>query len=201
MKIIGLTGNIASGKSRVAALWRARGIPVGDSDAFAREAVEPGTEGLRKIEARFGSEVLRPDGTLDRARLRSIVFSDPEARRDLEAIVHPVIAALRDLWLAERRGEGHALVVLEIPLLFEAGLEDSVDRIVFVDAGEEERIRRLVEDRGVPRPEAGRMVAAQEGAEGKRTRSHHLLRNEGTVDELDRAAMALLEMLGEGGNG
>lgn len=195
MRVVGLTGNIASGKSEVARLWAAAGVPVLDSDALAREAVRPGSDGLAAVVEAFGPEVLAPDGSLDRARMRQRVFRDPRARARLEGILHPRIAALRDRWLAERRAAGDPLVVVEIPLLFEVGLEDTVDLVVLVDAPPEIRLERLVRARGLEPEEARRLMASQLDPAAKRARAHHVLDNSGTLAELHRAAEELLARL------
>lgn len=194
---VGLTGNVASGKSTVARIWAEAGVPVVSADELARRAVEPGTPGLLAVVARFGTAILSADGTLDRERLRRQVFRDDGARADLERILHPRIAQLREAWLREREREGHPLVVSEIPLLFEAGLEDSVDRVVFVDASREVRLARLVEGRGLDEEEALRIMDAQQDPEEKARRADHVLRNDGSLEALAAAAQALLGWLRE----
>lgn len=196
---VGLTGNVASGKSTVARAWAAAGVPVVDADQLAREAVAPGSEGLARVVSRFGTRVLLDDGTLDRGVLRAAILANPAERRALEKILHPEIERLRALWEAERAAEGHSLVVSEIPLLFEVGLDAQMDRVVVVHASEEERLRRLVDDRGLDPDEARRLMAAQGDPHEKRTRAHHLLLNEGSEAELKRAALELLTTLKEGG--
>lgn len=194
---VALTGNVASGKTAVAALWAERGVPVVSADALAREAVAPGTPGLEEVRLAFGDDVLAADGTLDRAALRARVFSDEETRRRLEAILHPRIQGLREAWIARRRSEGAPLVVSEIPLLFEVGLERAFDVTVLVDAPDAVRLRRLVELRGLPEDEARRVMAAQMDSAAKRARAHHVLENAGTPAELEAAADALLARLRE----
>jgi dephospho-CoA kinase len=194
MRRIGLTGNIASGKSTVARVWRERGAEIIDADALARQAVAPGSPALAHVVARFGEHVLRA-GELDRARLRERVFADPAERAALEAIVHPEVARLRRAEEASLAARGVALVVHEIPLLFEVGLESEFDAIVLVDAPAAERVRRIVAARGVSEPEARRMVAAQMPAERKRGRATHVLDNAGRIDELEAAAATLWERL------
>jgi dephospho-CoA kinase len=194
---VALTGNLASGKSTVLEVWERAGVPVISADRLARLVVEPGSEGLAEVVRAFGSEVLEPDGTLDRARLRKVVFSDPAARQRLEAILHPRIAAERERWVEERRREGAALVAAEIPLLFEAGLEARFDVTVFVDAPEEVRLARALADRerGLDEAEARRVMAAQMDPAEKRRRAHHVLPNDGTREQLEERALALLEAL------
>jgi dephospho-CoA kinase len=188
---VGLTGNIASGKSTVAARLAAHGAVVLDADAYAREAVAPGSPALEAVAERFGSGVIRPDGTLDRAALGKLVFRDARARADLEAIVHPEVARRRAADLAAARDGGAAVVVSDVPLLFEAGLEDEFDLIVFVDAPEEERLRRLVVERGLTADDARAMVAAQSDPVVKRARADIVIDNDGTMEALARRVDAL----------
>lgn len=195
MLSVGLTGNVASGKSRVAELWAARGVPVVSADELARQVVAPGTPGLADVRRVFGDAVVAPDGSLDRAALRRIVFDDDEARRRLEGLLHPRIAALRDAWTAERRREGATLAVAEIPLLFEVGLAGDFDVTVLVDAPDEERLRRLTEDRGLAEAEARAIMAAQMDPREKRRLADVVLPNDGTLEELETRADAVLDDL------
>lgn len=181
---VGLTGNIASGKSTVAEVWSGLGAPVVDADVLAREAVAPGTPALRAIARSFGPEVLDESGRLDRAGLRRRVFDDPAARRRLEEIVHPAVARLRDEREAALEADGVRIVVHDIPLLFEVGLESEFDRVVLVDAPAEVRLRRLVENRDLPEPEARAMVDAQMPAERKRGKADLIIENGGSLEEL-----------------
>ncbi len=192
---VGLTGNVAAGKSVVARVWSEVGVPVLSSDELAREVVRPGGPALREIQEAFGDEVLAPDGTLDRARMRDRVFRDPEGRKRLEAITHPRITELRRRWLSERRREGEPLVATEVPLLFEAGLEGEFDVVVVVDAPAELRKRRLVEGRGMNAAEARRIMSSQGDPAEKRRRADHVLDNRGTIPELEEKASALLDHL------
>ncbi|HEX7119161.1 MAG TPA: dephospho-CoA kinase [Longimicrobiales bacterium] len=185
---VGLTGNIASGKSTVARVWARLGAPVIDADVLARRAVEPGSPGLRCIVEAFGPAVLDANGGLDRAAMRRIAFRDPAARARLEAIVHPEVARLRDEEEARLRDAGARLVVHDIPLLFEAGLEGRFDAVVLVDAPERVRLERLVRDRALAEDEARRMIEAQMPAEDKRGRADYVIDNDGTLDELEREA-------------
>jgi dephospho-CoA kinase len=192
---VGLTGNVASGKSTVAAAWERAGVPVVSADELARRAVEPGTPGLAEVVEAFGRELLTPEGTLDRAALRERVFADDAARRRLESILHPRIAALRREWARAREKEGERLLVSEVPLLFEVGLFDAFDRVVVVHAPPEERRRRLVEGRGIEPEEAERIMAAQGDPDEKRRRAHHILDNRGAREELEAEALRLLARL------
>ena len=182
MLVVGLTGNIGSGKSTVARLLSVRGVPVIDADVLAREAVAPGSPALGAIAARWGAAVLAADGTLDRAALRRIVFANAAERAALDAIVHPAVRARRDSLLAAARERGAPVVVCDIPLLFEAGLVDDVDLVLLVDAPRDVRLERLVRDRGLGRAEALAMIDAQLPAETKRARSGYVIDNNGTLD-------------------
>jgi dephospho-CoA kinase len=185
MLVIGLTGNIAAGKSAVAARLAAHGAPLVDADVLAREAVAPGTPALAAIAGRFGPGVLAADGTLDRAALRAIVFRDAARRAALNAIVHPEVARLREAVLARHRAAGAPLVVCDIPLLFETGLDAEMDRIILVDAPVATRRERLIRDRGLAAAEADAMIAAQLPAADKRHRADFVIDNDGTRAELD----------------
>lgn len=186
---VGLTGNIASGKSTVARLWAGRGAYVIDADQLARRAVEPGSPGLERVAAEFGGEVIGPDGALDRDAMRRLVFADPDARARLEAIVHPEVARLRAEAAAAAERAGAEVVVDDIPLLFEVGLEKDFDVVVLVDAPVEQRLGRLVELRGLDENEAGRMIEAQMPAEEKRGRADYVIENGGTLAELEARAL------------
>jgi dephospho-CoA kinase len=188
MRRIGLTGNIASGKSAVARVWARMGAAVVDADDLARAAVARGTPALARIVTEFGDSVLRPDGTLDRSAMRRLVFGDAAARRRLEAIVHPEVGRLRAIAEAEAVRRGATVVVHDIPLLFETGLEGQFDHVVLVDAPEAERLRRLMELRGLPPAEAHAMVRAQMPAAEKRRRADLVLDNSATLAELEEAA-------------
>lgn len=159
MTSVGLTGGIGSGKSEVARLLAERGAVVVDADELAREAVAPGTEGLAAVVREFGSEVLAEDGSLDRARLGRVVFGDDSRRRALEAIVHPYVARRREE-IARQASPG-SVMVYDVPLLVENGLQDDFDVVVVVDAADETRLRRLVAARGMPEADARARMAAQ----------------------------------------
>lgn len=187
---IGLTGNVASGKSSVARVWERLGASVIDADILARRAVAPGSPGLDRVRAAFGDGILRADGTLDRDALRRIVFADPSARARLEAIVHPEVARLRALEEDRLRDGGADVVVHDIPLLFEIGLEDTFDVLVLVDAPEAVRAERLARDRGLSAEEIRGLFAAQMPAAAKRGRADLVIDNDRTLEALERAAEA-----------
>jgi dephospho-CoA kinase len=185
MRIVGLTGNIAAGKSEVARRLVARGATIIDADLLAREAVTPGSPALAAIVARWGPSALAADGTLDRAALRRIIFADESERAALEAIVHPQVSALRARDVAQARAAGADVVICDIPLLFEAGLEGTVDAIILVDAPLATRRDRLIKRRGLPPAEADAMLAAQWPADQKRARATHIIENDGPLSALD----------------
>ena len=184
---VGLTGNIASGKSAVADEWSALGAHVIDADDLARRAVAPGSDGLRRVTEQFGSDVI-VDGALDRAALGRIVFRDPAQRRALEAIVHPEVERLRLQEEARAEQSGERIVVHAIPLLFETGMESRFDAVVLVDADTAVRLERLVSRRSLSEADARAMIDAQSPAAGKRSRADYIIDNNGTMDELAERA-------------
>ena len=197
MLSVALTGNVGSGKSTVAGIWAGAGVPVVSADDLSRDAVRPGTPGLREVVEAFGEKVLAPDGTLDRAGLRALVFQDDEARSRLEAVLHPRIRALRSSWMEERRAEGAPLTVAEIPLLFEVGLQVDFDVTVLVDAPEDTRLERLVGSRGHEEAEARSVVAAQMDSAEKRALADVVLDNDRSLDDLEATALDVLDRLRE----
>jgi dephospho-CoA kinase len=153
-----LTGGIASGKSTAAKFFGALGVPILDSDQIARDVVEPGQPPLERLVARFGETILTPDGHLDRPALRDIVFADPKARADLEALTHPAIGAAMEARSAEAGGPYQVLV---IPLLVEKSLKSHVDRVLVVDCDEQLQIRRLRSRDGSTAEQAQAILNAQ----------------------------------------
>jgi dephospho-CoA kinase len=186
MRVIGLTGGIASGKSTVARLLNRLGMPVVDADQLAREAVLPGMPALAEIAAEFGEQVLQGDGTLNRGQLAEIIFADSEARRRLEAIMHPAIAVLADARLSELRSSGAPVVVYVAPLLIEAGVINRVDEVWVVYLDRETQLMRLATRDGLSRQEAERRLAAQMPMEEKRKFGRVIIDNRGTAEELSR---------------
>ncbi len=194
MLSIALTGNIASGKSTVAELFRAWGATIIDADQLVRESQAPGGAVLRAITAQFGSGVIREDGTLDRSALRRRVMDNADLRAELETIVHPEVQRRRAALLADARLRGDRVVVSDIPLLFEAADPAAFDAVVLVDAPDSIRRSRLIE-RGLSPVEADAMIAAQLPASQKRSRSDYIIDNDGDVAALERAASAVWEAL------
>lgn len=186
MVYVGLTGNIASGKSQVSHMLAERGATIIDADVLAREAVEPGTTGYERVVGRWGKEILAPDGTIDRAKLRHVAFGDGDELEALNAIVHPQIGRLRRARLAEARARGAPIVVYDAPLLFERHIAREFDSIILVDAPRAVRLQRLVEQRGISMEDAVNMIAAQMPAELKRARADFVIENDGTLADLER---------------
>src|SRR5918992_1401325 len=195
MLLVGLTGNIASGKSTVAQMLAERGATIIDADVLARRAVELGTPAYARIVERWGDAVLAPDRHLDRAALREIVFSDPDELEQLNAIVHPEVARMRDRLVAEARRRGDRIVVCDIPLLFEKKLVGEVDRILLLDGPRPLRLERLVKDRDLRATEAMDMIAAQMPAELKRARADFVIDNAGSFAQLEAQVDAVWSAL------
>ena len=181
---VGLTGNAASGKSSVAATWRRLGAYVVDADELARRAVAAGSPALDAIREEFGEDVINADGSLDRAAMRRRILEDASARARLEAIVHPEVGRLRREEERRAAEAGAKIVVHDIPLLFEVGLEDEFDVVVFVDSPRDARISRLVA-RGLEPWEAEALSDAQWPAEEKRAASDLVVENTGSLAELE----------------
>ena len=192
---LGLTGNIASGKSTVARQLAALGATVIDADVLSREAVASGTAGFEAVVQRFGPNVVLPNGNLDRAALRRIVFHDAQARDALNAIVHPAVGRLRDAQFRAAALRGDRVVVSDVPLLFEVGLAHSFDGVVLVDAPTAVRKARLMRDRGLSSAEAEAMIAAQWPSEKKRTAATWVIDNDGTPAQLQARVAALWHII------
>ena len=187
---VGLTGGIASGKSVVAAAFERLGAPVIDTDALAREVVEPNSSGLAAVVARFGSSMLQADGTLNRRALRDLIFADAGARRDLEGLLHPRIHAL----LAERvAAVRYPYCLLAIPLLVEGNGRIPVDRVLVVDCPVETQMARLLQRDGETVSGARAILAAQATREARLARADDVIDNSGPLDGLDAAVRRLHE--------
>jgi len=194
---VGLTGGIGAGKSEVSRLLARYGAVIVDSDRIAREVVEPGTPGLAAVVGEFGTEVLAPDGGLDRAKLGSVVFQDRERLAALNAIVHPLVRE-RSAELEEqaRREAGEdAVVVHDVPLLTENGLAPLYDRVVVVEASQATRLERLLRTRGMDEREARARMAAQATPEDRRAVADIVIENDGTREELEQRVRTVWEEL------
>ena len=178
---IGLTGGIASGKSTVSKLFADLGVPVIDADEASRTVVEPGSAGLAAIVQRFGPDVLDADGRLNRRALRSLIFDDPQARRDLEGILHPLI---RDEMERSASSAGGPYQIFAIPLLIESGPGRRVDRTLVVDVDESSQIRRVMARDQIGETEARAILAAQASRAARLAAADDVIENAGTVADL-----------------
>jgi dephospho-CoA kinase len=177
VRLVGLTGGIATGKSTFAAALRGLGVPVVDADQLARAALAPGTPTLAAVVREFGEGVLGPDGALDRKALAALVFADPDARRRLEAITHPAIREAMVAETARLASAGHDLAFYDAPLLFEVGLDRAMALVVVVAAPPEVQVRRLAARDGLSRAEAEARLAAQLPVAEKEARADVVVEN------------------------
>ena len=194
MVFAGLTGGIATGKSYCIARFASLGVPVIDADVLAREAVAPGTPGLRAIADRFGAAIVHPDGTLDRAALARIIFTDAAARADLESIIHPDVYRRIREWSVNLPPHTR-LAIADIPLLFETGHHHDFDKVIVCACEPEEQVRRLVARDGLTQAEARARLAAQWPIEEKAARGDYVIRTDGTRAETDAQVKALFDRL------
>ncbi|MFD1937691.1 MULTISPECIES: dephospho-CoA kinase [Nonomuraea] len=190
---VGLTGGIGSGKSEVSKRLAERGAVVIDADKIAREVVEPGTEGLARVVAAFGEEILREDGSLDRERLGSIVFADSEKLATLNGIVHPLVGE-RVAELQKSAPDG-AVVVYDVPLLAENKLAPMYEVVIVVDASDEVRVERLTKVRGMSEHDARARIAAQASREERLAVADIVIPNEGSLDDLEARVEQVWERL------
>lgn len=193
--VLGVTGGIAAGKSMVTEAFRQMGAAVVSADQLARDVVRPGTRVLEKLVERFGRDILRSDGYLDRPALASLVFSDSRARKDLNAIMHPAIAELADKRLKELKARQPELIVYEVPLLFETGAEKRVDAVLVVTAREDVQLRRLMQRDGLDEEQARARLDAQMPQAQKVARADYVIDNSGSRDETLRQARELFTEL------
>ena len=191
---VALTGGIATGKSYCLARFASLGVPVIDADRLARDAVAPGSRALGAVAARFGATILLPDGTLDRASLGRIVFTDRAARADLEAIVHPEVYRRIGEWFATLL-PGTRIAIADIPLLFETGQNHDFDRVIVAACDPREQLRRLMLRDGLTEPDARARLDAQWPIEEKAARAHHVIRTDGTVGDTDAQVQTIYELL------
>ncbi len=194
-KVLGVTGGIASGKSLVTAMLADMGCPVLSADQVARDVVEPGTELLGQLVASFGSQILTPNGTLDRDQLGKIIFNNPEARQQLNALMHPAIAVESAARLAELRRSDSSLIVYEAPLLFEADAVSRVDEVLVVFVAPETQVERLCARDGIEREAALAKIAAQWHQSDKLARADYVIDNSGPIDETQVQVEALYHYL------
>jgi dephospho-CoA kinase len=196
MIVAGLTGGIATGKSTVAAIFEEAGARLIDADRIARDVVRKGTSAYRDIVAHFGMDVLLGDGAIDRKRLAAIVFNDPAAQRALEDIVHPQVKREVDRRLGLiRRQAPEALVILDIPLLFEAGMQGGLDAIIVVYAPERLQIERLMVRDGLTEPEAFARIRAQMPIESKKALATRVIDNSGSRERTRAQTLEIYRQL------
>ena len=189
-----LTGGIATGKSHCLARFAALGVPTIDADLLAREAVAPGSHGLEAVAARFGPSVMHPDGTLDRAAVGALVFSDRGARAALEAIIHPEVRRRIREWFVSLPPQT-PLAIADIPLLFETGQEHDFDRVIVCACEPSEQVRRIVARNGLSEEAARQRLAAQWPIAEKVARAHHVIRTDGSFAETESQIRAVFETL------
>jgi dephospho-CoA kinase len=190
---VGLTGGVASGKSTVSAILDELGAVIIDADVLAREVVAKGTPGLEKVVAEFGPELLTSDGDLDRPAMGRLVFADEDARRRLEAIVHPLV--FERIVELEEAASADDVVVHDIPLLAESGRADTFDAVIVVDADPEVQVERMIRERGWTREEAESRMLAQASREERRAIATHLIVNDGSLEQLRARVEEVYEQL------
>jgi len=195
MRVIGLTGNIGSGKSAVAAMLREAGIPVLDADRISREVTAPGGRAYDAVVETFGRGILRDDGSIDRKRLGEIVFADPRSRERLEAITHPAIFEGMKEAISGIEREGHRVVVVEAALIHESGRKGLFESVISVTCDRETAISRLAARDGMTRSQADARLRAQMDADRKAGASDYVIDNSGSLDETRRQVVALARVL------
>ena len=197
MRVFGLTGNIGSGKSAVAAMLREAGIPVLDADRISRKVTAPGGRAYDAVVEAFGRGILRQDGTIDRKRLGEIVFADPSLRARLEAITHPAILEAMKEAIAGIEREGHRAAVVEATLIHESGRKGLSEAVISVTCDRETAISRLAARDGMSRTQAEARLRAQMDADRKAGASDYVIDNSGSLEETRRQVVALVQVLQE----
>jgi len=195
VKLIGLTGGIASGKSTVAKILKRLGAAIVDADALAREVVEPGHEAWKDIVETFGAEVLQPDRTLDRQKLRATIFNNPAARKKLEAIIHPRVRALAEERIHQHTAAGYEIVVYEVPLLFEGNLHEWLRPVVLVTCDLDTQKRRLQERDGLSAEASQKHIEAQMSLAEKRRLADYVIDNDGSLEDLEGEVQTVLNKI------
>lgn len=192
MKLFGLTGGIASGKSTVAKILRQLGAAVVDADQLSREVVAPGHDGWKEIVATFGDDVLQADRSLDRQKLRTIIFNNPEARKQLEAIIHPRVRALAEQRIREHTDAGFELVVYEVPLLFEGKIDEWLRPVILVACDLNIQRQRLQQRDNIDGAAAQKIIDAQMSLADKRRLADYVIENDGDLADLEAQVRAVV---------
>jgi len=195
MRVVGLTGNFGSGKSTVAGMFRAAGVPVLDADRLAREVTAPGGPAYDDVVREFGAEILHDDGTIDRRRLGEIVFAAPERRSRLEAITHPVILRAIRHALDELSRSGSPVAIVEAALIHESGRKGLFDEVISVRCDADTLLRRVTARDGISREQAETRIAAQMDAGEQAQRSDHVIENSGSFEATRRQVERLVDRL------
>ena len=180
---VALSGGIASGKTTVSNTFKELGVPVVDADVLSRKVVEPGTEGLLAVVDRFGQSILQSDGSLDRKKLRQIVFSDPAARTDLENIIHPRVRELTQQFLNQQKANGCVYCMVVIPLLIETNQQKNYDHIVMVDVEKQTQLERLMERDNSSLKQAENILKSQASRKQRLAIADDVISNTGSIDE------------------
>ena len=193
--MVGLTGGIASGKSTVAKILERLGAAVINADALSREVVEPGKEAWREIIDAFGAGILQPDQTLDRQKLRTVIFNDRDGRKKLEAIIHPRVRALAEERIREHAVAGYSIIVYEVPLLFEGNLHEWLRPVILVACNVDTQRARLQERDQLTQTEAQKHIDAQMSLEEKRRLADYVIENDGSLANLEQQVRTVLEKI------
>jgi len=195
VKLVGLTGGIASGKSTVAAILKQLGAAVINADELSREVVQPERDAWKEIVKTFGADILQQDKTLDRKKLRTIVFDNPEARKKLEAIIHPKVRALAEERIRELAAAGRSIIVYEVPLLFEGQLHHWLRPVILVACDMNTQKKRLRDRDHLTATEAQRHIGAQMSLEEKRKLADYVIENTGSLEDLKQEVKSVLETI------
>jgi dephospho-CoA kinase len=195
VKLVGLTGGIASGKSAVAKILQRLGAAVINADDLSREVVEPGKVAWKEIIDAFGTGVLQPDQTLDRQKLRAVIFSDRDGRKKLEAIIHPRVRALAEERIREHTVAGYSIIVYEVPLLFEGKLHEWLRPVILVACDLDTQRRRLQERDHLTQTEAQKHIDAQMSLAEKRRLADYVIDNNGSLEEVETQVKVILEKI------
>jgi dephospho-CoA kinase len=195
VKLVGLTGGIASGKSTVAKILQSLGAAIVNADDLAREVVEPGHEAWQEIVASFGAGVLQSDQNLDRQKLRTLIFNQPEARKRLESIIHPRVRALAEERIRQYAAAGYPVVIYEVPLLFEGNLQEWLRPVILVACDVDTQTVRLQKRDHLTAADAEKHIAAQMSLDDKRRLADYVIENNGSLEDLERQTRQILEQL------